>query len=156
MIKFVCPLVTVKSISDSKKFYQNVLGQIVKNDYGANVVFEGDFSIHEQEHFQKLIDSKKIVKGGNDFELYFEDDDIEAIAAKIKNEGFELIHDIKTQPWLQRVIRFYDPDMNIVEIGESMRAVCLRLSEQGKSIEDIAKSTSLSREFILDSLQINL
>lgn len=131
------------------------MGQKVKNDYGANVVFEGDFAIHDKEHFRNLIEERKVIKGGNDFELYFEDNDVDAIADRLKSEGIQFIHEVKTQPWQQKVIRFYDPDLNIIEIGDSLRNVCLRLSAEGKSIEEIEGMTSLTNKFILDLLQNN-
>jgi catechol 2,3-dioxygenase-like lactoylglutathione lyase family enzyme len=45
-MKYICPLIVVKDIAESRHFYENILGQKVKYDFGENVTFEGDFSIH--------------------------------------------------------------------------------------------------------------
>jgi len=38
------------------------------------------------------------------------------------------------EPWGQRVIRFYDPDMHIVEVGESLESVACMLHNEMKLI----------------------
>jgi uncharacterized membrane protein (UPF0127 family) len=32
----------------------------------------------------------------------------------------KFIHELREQPWKQKIIRIYDPDNNILEIGEPM------------------------------------
>ena len=53
--------------------------------------------------------------------FYFEDDDIDACFARIKDR-VALIHPIVRQSWGQRVFRFHDPDGHAIEIGEPMLA----------------------------------
>jgi catechol 2,3-dioxygenase-like lactoylglutathione lyase family enzyme len=69
-VKFICPLITVSDIEKSRDFYENILGQKVKFDFGENITFHGDFAIHLISHFKELIDNKEVIHGGNDFELY--------------------------------------------------------------------------------------
>ena len=146
-IKFVCPLITVTDITVSRNFYENILEQTVVTDFGANVGFER-FAIHLQPHFKMLIGDKEVVSGGNNFELYFEYDDLEQICEKLKAENVEFVHELREQPWKQLVVRFYDPDKNIIEIGESMDHLVFRLHQQGNSAEDISKMTGLDTNFI--------
>ena len=146
-VKFMCPLITVADIKRSRDFYERVLGQKVESDYGRNVGFEG-FAIHLRSHFQMLIDNKEIVVGGNNFELYFEYDNVEQICGKLRAEKVEFVHELREQPWHQQVVRFYDPDNNIIEIGESMECLTLRLFRQGNSIDKISTMTGLDIEFI--------
>jgi len=152
-MKFICPLITVSDINRSRKFYVDLLNQKVKYDYGQNVTFEGDFAIHLQSHFKDLIDGKEIKTGGNNFELYFENDNIEQIVDSLKANNVCFVHPLREQPWRQRVVRFYDPDNNIIEIGESMEHLCLRLSDENLSIEEISVVTGLSSGFIIESLK---
>ncbi|MBP8994194.1 MAG: VOC family protein [Bacteroidales bacterium] len=144
---------TVENIERSKHFYQEKLGQTIKEDYGENIVFEGDFSIHLKAHYSTLLNGHKITNGGNNFEIYFEHNDLETLQTKLKSTGVEFVHEIQTQPWQQRVMRIYDPDKNIIEIGESLEHVCIRLKNEGKCIEDIIKLTSLSEEYINQALK---
>ena len=55
MLKIVSPLVVVEDIGRSRHFYEQLLGQKVKFDFGPNVTFEGDFAIHLKSHFQSLL-----------------------------------------------------------------------------------------------------
>jgi len=117
--RFVCSLITVADITRSRNFYEEVLGQKVEADYGENVSF-GSFCIHLTSHFQKLIDNKPISNSANNFELYFDSDDLTQTVKKLQECNVQFIHEIREMPWKQKVIRFYDPDNNIIEIGEPM------------------------------------
>jgi catechol 2,3-dioxygenase-like lactoylglutathione lyase family enzyme len=119
-MKFICPLIAVKDIKTSREFYEKLLDQKVKFDFGENITFEGDFAIHLMSHFSNLIDNQEIKCGGNNFELYFEYDDVDKIVLKLKSASVVFVHEVREQPWRQKVVRFYDPDLNIIEIGESM------------------------------------
>jgi len=151
-IKFVCPLITVADIARSRDFYENLLGQKVVSDFGQNVAFEG-FAIHLQPHFKMLID-KEVVAGGNNFELYFEYDDVAQICETLKAENVEFVHSLREQPWKQLVVRFYDPDKNIIEVGESMEHLVLRLYQHNYSTDEIATMTGLDKEFIEKMIKI--
>ncbi|MDR2962406.1 MAG: VOC family protein [Bacteroidales bacterium] len=150
-VKFVCPLITVTDMKRSRDFYEQVLGQKVEADYGQNVLFEG-FAIHLRSHFSLLIDNKEVLAGGNNGELYFEYDNVAHMVAKLKSANVEFVHELREQPWKQFVVRFYDPDQNIIEIGETMEYVSRRLHKQGNSVEEIAAMTGLDSGFIENAI----
>jgi catechol 2,3-dioxygenase-like lactoylglutathione lyase family enzyme len=152
-MKFICTLLTVSDIEKSKHFYETVLGQKLKTDFGENISFEGDFALHLRSHFQELIDNKKTERGANDVELYFEDDEVDLIVKKLKENKVQFVHELREQPWRQKVVRFYDPDKYIIEIGESMEHVAYRLHLEGKNNEEIAKITYLPIEVVKISIQ---
>lgn len=148
-MKFVCSLISVGDIAVSRFFYENILKQKVKTDYGVNVTFEGGFSIHLENHFCGLLGPGHDIRhGSNDFELYFECNDIDEVQDELKRHDIAFIHMIREQPWLQRVMRVYDPDRHIIEIGESLEGLTLRLHAGGMTAEEINKRTSLPPEFI--------
>jgi catechol 2,3-dioxygenase-like lactoylglutathione lyase family enzyme len=147
-IRFTGTLITVADMKRSREFYEKVLRQTVEADYGENVAFEGGFSIHLRPHFKTLIDGKEISTGGNSFELYFECDDVEEIFEKLKASNVEFLHELREHPWRQKAMRFYDPDRNIIEIGETMENICLRLYGQGYSAGEIAEMTGISMDNI--------
>lgn len=154
-MKFICPLIVVDDINIARSFYEKVLDQKVEYDFGENISFEGGFAIHLKTHFADLIDLSpdNIIQRSNNSELYFEEDDLDGLLEKLNAEGpVEFIHGIKEQPWGQRVIRFYDPDKHIVEVGESMESVARRFSDQGLSIEEIAQRTSMPEDFVKQCL----
>ena len=40
--------------------------------------------------------------------------------------------------WGQRVVRFYDPDRHIIEVGENMKTVCRHFLDSGMTPEETA------------------
>jgi hypothetical protein len=86
-------------------------------------------------------------------ELYFETDELEPIYQRLKEAEVEFIHPVGEQPWGQRVMRFYDPDGHIIEIGETMEAVVWRLHEQGLSVEEIHEKSGMPPAFIEGVIQ---
>lgn len=147
-MKFICPLIVVNDIIESREFYEKVLKQKVKIDHGENITFEGDFAIHLKSHYKELIHNKQIRRGGNQFELYFEYDDLDVLEQKLKEAKVNWVHELMEQPWKQKVMRFYDPDQHIIEIGESMEHLVFRLKSEGLENKDIIKQTGLSKEFV--------
>jgi catechol 2,3-dioxygenase-like lactoylglutathione lyase family enzyme len=150
LLKFDGPLIVVNDMTRARHFYEQLLGQKVKFDFGPNVPFEG-FSIHLKSHFQSLLGSAAqypVTQKAHWGELYFETDDLEPIYHRLSEAGIEFIHPVCEQLWGQRVMRFYDPDGHIVEIGETMEAVVWRFFEQGLSIEVISEKSSMPREYI--------
>lgn len=52
-----------------------------------------------------------------------------------------LRHDIEEEAWGQRTIRFFDPDGNLIELGESIPCFCRRLYGGGMTAEQVADKT---------------
>lgn len=149
-MKYVCPLIVVKDIAVSRNFYEKILGQKIKYDFGENLSFEGDFSIHLEGHFKKLLGYEKedVIKKAHNFELYFESDDLDTVMQKLKANQIQFIHEIREQPWGQRVARFYDPDYHIIELGETIESLILRFHQAGLNVREIEKRTSLPADLI--------
>ena len=84
--------------------------------------------------------------------MYFEEEQFEEFIDRLKGYKISYVHDVVEYPWGQRVIRFYDPDMHIIEVGESMETVVRRFIGQGLSIEETAKRTQHPIEFVKNCL----
>ena len=150
MLKFDGPLIVVNDMARSRHFYEQLLGQKVKFDFGPNVPFEG-FSLHLKSHFQSLlgdVTANPVTQKAHWGELYFETEDLEPIYQRLNDAGVAFIHPICEQAWGQRVMRFYDPDGHIIEIGETMEVVVWRFHEQGLSIDRISEKGGMPRVFI--------
>jgi catechol 2,3-dioxygenase-like lactoylglutathione lyase family enzyme len=142
----------VRDIEVSKNFYIGILGLLVDLDFGKNVIFKNGFAIWEiQENhiiptklgFNKISDLKV-----NRFELYFETENLSGIFETLKREEVRFLHEIHEEPWGQQTIRFFDPDNHLIEIGESMRQFVHRFYNQGLTIEEVSKRTSVPIEEI--------
>ncbi len=153
-MKYICSLIVVEDIEKARHLYEAVLKQQVVEDYGQNIVFAGSFAIHKKEHFRGLIDNKPVIAGSNNFELYFEEDDLPAAEAALKACGLEFVHEVREQPWRQQVLRCYDYDKNIIEIGEKMEHTAYRLSLENLSIEEIARTTYLSEDAVKAAISL--
>jgi len=151
-MKFICALITVEDIQHSRHFYEALLGQKIKYDFGENITFHGDFAIHLRSHFKELIDNKEIKVNANNCELYFEYDDLEGMVMKLNREGVEFVHEIREQPWRQKVMRFYDPDENIIEVGETLEHLSCRLHREGLEVEQISGITNMPGDFVKNAI----
>ncbi len=153
-MKYKLPLIVVEDMERSRKFYEDLLGQEVILDFGANITFRGDFCLQTKDSWKGFLGDREdtIMFRSNNFELYFEEEQIDKFVEKLKYNGVELIHEVKGYPWGQNVIRFYDPDMHVIEVGESMASVVKRFHGQGLSVEEIAEKTQHPLEFVRNAL----
>ncbi len=153
---FTGTVITVDDIVLSRKFYEEVLGQKVILDFGANIAFEGGASLLEKGTWCEFInkDAKQIISLSNSFELYFEEDNFDDFMQRMKEyQGIEYVHETKEFPWGQRVIRFYDPDHHIIEVGESMKTVIRKFIKMGLSVEETVERTQHPIEFVESCLE---
>jgi hypothetical protein len=126
------------------------------NDFGRNVVFEGGLSIWQRNYALNLIfqgKTEEINVGGNNFEVYFETEDLKNLYNRLVNEKVEIIHSVIEHSWGQRGFRVRDPDGHIVEVSESMESVVRRLNNQGLSLEEITKKSMMPMDFIKMALE---
>lgn len=148
-MEFKLALLAVKDVEGSKKFYTGLFEQKVVLDFGWNVTFSGGFAI--QQNFAWLTDlpQEAVVEKSNNMELYFEVDDFDAFVEKLKTyPDIEYVHPPKKHDWQQRVVRIYDPDHHIIEIGESMAVIAKDYLSQGYSVEETAKIIQHPVEFV--------
>ena len=142
-------IIFVKDMAVSRKFYETVLGQEVAMDHGLNVGYKSGLALWQRDYALNVIHGKKTrPKKGNDIEVYFEYEDIGAAYAAVRSAGAEIVHEIREQPWGQRVFRFHDPDAFVIEIGEPMDALVRRLNREGMSEEAIHARTTLPVEIV--------
>lgn len=153
-MKFKLPLIVVKDMALSRKFYEEVLNQKVVLDFGANITFEGAFSLQTKGTWVDFIrkTEQDVLNKPDNFELYFEEEQFEEFVERLKSYEISYVHDVIEYPWGQRVIRFYDPDMHMIEVGESMKTVVKKFIEQGISIEETAERIQHPIEFVKSCL----
>ena len=111
-------LIVVKDIEKSKKYYHNLFGLSVVLDNDGNMILTEGLVLQEEKYWAEFI-GKEIISQNNHCELYFEEKNIEAFAEKLENlyPDTEYVNRLMTHSWGQQVIRFYDPDGNLIEVG---------------------------------------
>jgi len=139
----------VKDMERSRRFYETVLSQEVAMDLGVNVGYTSGLALWQQDYALNVIHGKKTEpKSGNMIEVYFESADIDEMYSAVRSYGSEFVHEIREQPWGQRVFRFFDPDNFIIEIGEPVDALVRRLSREGMTISEIVKKTTMPEDVV--------
>lgn len=111
-------LIVVNDIERSIKFYKELFGLQVILDQDGNVIMTEGLVLQDAKLWKNFID-KNLVPKNNMTELYFEEPNIEDFARKLKESEFEIeyVNELMEHSWGQKVIRFYDPDGNLIEVG---------------------------------------
>ena len=149
MLKFKCPLIAVSDMERSIGFYEEVIGDRVAMDFGANVQFEGGFALQEMTTWKSMIHTGSVRRKNNASELYFEEDDFDGFVKHLK--GFpeiQYVHGVEEMPWGQRIVRFYDPDFHIIEVGEAMDEVIKKLLKSGMTVEQVSEKSQYPIEYV--------
>lgn len=155
-MKFSSPVIVVSNMEKSKQFYYEVLGLEVILDFGANVTLTGGIGLQTKDSWCDFIQKSDndIVFGGNATELCFEESDFDSFLEKINNiNTINYVHNLIEHSWGQRVIRFYDPDNHIIEVGEDMVMVVKRFINSGLSIEATAIKMDVPVDYIKSCLE---
>ena len=78
-MKLKNPMLVVTDIDKSVEFYKKVFGLHVIMDFGANKTLTGGLALQTSETYKEFIGTSDISFGGNNFEVYFEEDDFEEL-----------------------------------------------------------------------------
>ena len=147
-MKFKNPLLVVSDMDISVKFYKEVLGLRKIMDFGENVTLTGGVCLQTKETWAEFIENESLSFGGKTSEIYFEEDDFDCFANKLKKLDIDYVHPVKEHSWGQRVVRFYDPDCHIIEVGENIKTVCKRFLESGMTPEQTAERMDVPLKFV--------
>ena len=114
-------LIVVKDIEASKKFYHDLFDIDMVLDNDGNMILTEGLVLQDEKIWKSFLD-RDIVPKSNSCELYFEEQDIESFIEKLERlyPGIEYVNRLMTHSWGQRVIRFYDLDGNLIEVGTPM------------------------------------
>ena len=146
-MKHVCMLISVEDIDAARKFYEDLFGLEVFQDYGKNIAFTCGLAL--QQDFDWLVDLPKemVIKKSNNAEIVFEERDFDDFLNKLKEyPDIEYLGDVVEHSWGQRVIRFYDLDGHIIEVGEDMKMVIKRFLAAGMTMEEVSVKMDASVE----------
>ncbi|MBQ3593432.1 MAG: VOC family protein [Clostridia bacterium] len=111
-------LIVVKDIEKSLKFYHDLFGIELVIDNDGNMILTDGLVLQDEKIWKSFL-GKDIVSKSNSCELYFEEQDIEGFIEKLERmyPNIEYVNRIMTHSWGQKVVRFYDLDGNLIEVG---------------------------------------
>lgn len=154
-MKFKNPLLVVSDMEKSIKFYKEVLGLRVIMDFGANVTLTGGVSLQTLETWSQFLEipTDNCTFNGRVSELYFEEEDFDSFSKKLCTLDIQYVHPVKEHAWGQRVVRIFDPDHHIIEVGENMKTVCHRFLDNGMTPEQVAIRMDVPLKFVKGCLR---
>lgn len=111
-------LIVVKDIGKSKQFYHDLFGLDLVMDNDGNMILTEGLVLQEETIWKKFL-GKEVTAEHNACELYFEESDIEGFVQKLERlyPSVKYVNKLMTHSWGQKVVRFYDPDGNLIEVG---------------------------------------
>ena len=114
-------LIVTEDVERSKKFYKDLFGLEVVSDNDGNVILTEGLVLQDEKIWKKFL-GKDIIPKSNSCELYFEEQDIEAFVEKLERSypSIQYVNKLMTHSWGQKVVRFYDLDGNLIEVGTPM------------------------------------
>ena len=119
-MKYVCTVISVADISAARKFYEELFGLEVYQDYGRNIAFTCGLAL--QQDFDGFLNKLKAYS------------------------NIEYLGEVIEHSWGQRVIRFYDLDEHLIEVGEDMQMVVKRFLASGMTMEEVSTKMDVSIE----------
>lgn len=155
-IQFHSTVIITRNFDRMKDFYAKILQQKIKLDFGECISFDCGLSIwklNEQLTAAKQLGYTYHHYGNKNMELCFETDHFEEIAEEISEHNVNYLHKITEEPWGQKTIRFFDPENNLVELGESIPCFVKRFYNDGMSIEEVSEKTSVPQEMVKEIIR---
>ena len=106
-------LIVVKDIEKAKQFYHDLFGLDVVLKQDGNVILTEGLVLQDEKIWTSFL-GKKITSKHNSSELYFE-----TFAEKLERlyPSIQYANKLMTCSWGQQVVRFYDLDGHLIEVG---------------------------------------
>ncbi len=114
-------LITVGDIEKSRQFYHDLFGLEMLLDNDGNMILTEGLVLQDKKIWGDFL-GKDIIPENNSSELYFEERNIEGFVKKLEAlyPDVKYVNTLMTHSWGQKVVRFYDPDGNLIEVGTPM------------------------------------
>lgn len=114
-------LIVVKDIEKSRQFYRDLFGLDLIVDNNGNMILTEGLVLQDEKIWKEFL-GRDIIPESNSCELYFEEQNIEAFIKKLEvlYPDIQYVSKFSVHSWGQKVIRFYDLDGNLIEVGTPM------------------------------------
>ena len=111
-------LIVVSDIERSRQFYQELFGFNVLRSSEGNMILTDGLVLQDKAVWEECT-GRKVTTESNSAELYFEDADVEGFIEKLERlyPGTEYVTRLSADERSRKVVRFYDPDGNLIEVG---------------------------------------
>ena len=115
-------LIVTNDMERAISFYHELFGLDVILDNDGNVIMTEGLVLQDASVWKNFL-KQEIIPENNASELYFEESDIEGFVEKLEMlyPDTRYVNRLMTHSWGQKVVRFYDPDGNLIEVGTPMQ-----------------------------------
>lgn len=146
-MKHTCVVLSVTDVKAARAFYEDLFGLELYQDYGINISFTCGLSLQQDFAWLVNLPKEKELHHANNMEICFEETDFDGFLQKLKKyPDLVYLGDVVEHDWGQRVVRFYDLDGHIIEVGEDMKMVIHRFLASGMTMEEISVKMDASVE----------
>lgn len=152
-MRYTCTVLSVADVDAARRFYEDLFGLEVYQDYGKNIAFTCGLALQQDFDWLVGLPKEKMLHKPNNAEIAFEEQDFDGFMKKLKEyPDIEYLGEAIEHSWGQRVIRFYDLDGHIIEVGEDMKMVTKRFLASGMTIEEVSLRMDVSIEDLIKLL----
>ena len=144
-MKYTSTVIAVSDINASRRFYEDLFGLELYQDYGINVSFTCGLSLQQEFDWLVSVPKETVLRRSHNMELAFETRDFDGFLEKLKQyPNIKRLGEVIEHSWGQRVVRFYDPDGHLIEVGENMKMVVERFLSAGMTMEEASARMGVS------------
>lgn len=150
-LKLSSTVIICQDLDTMKSFYHEVLQQEIEVDFGNCIAFKSKISLWqltEEYPIAQKLGRTFSEHRNNNLEICFETEEFDEIVENLKKLDINYLHEVEEETWGQQTIRFYDPENNLIEIGETIPCFVKRFYSQGLILEEVAKRTSVPLEYV--------
>ena len=114
-------LIVVKDLEKAKTFYHDLFGLDVILDQDGHVILTEGLVLQDEKIWTSFL-GKEIISKHNSSELYFEEKNLEEFVGKLERlyPSIKYVNKLMTHSFGHQVVRFYDLDGHLIEVGTPM------------------------------------
>lgn len=99
-MKYTCMLISVADINAARKFYEDLFGLEVFQDYGRNIAFTCGLALQQDFDWLVNLPKEKVLKKSNNAEIVFEEQDFDGFMNKLKGyPDIEYLGEVIEHSW---------------------------------------------------------
>lgn len=111
-------MIVVKDIERARQFYHDLFGLEKILDQDGNMILTEGLVLQKEQIWRQFL-KQDVIPKNHACELYFEESNIEEFVERLEMlyPDIEYVTRLMTHSWGQKIVRFYDLDGNLIEVG---------------------------------------
>jgi catechol 2,3-dioxygenase-like lactoylglutathione lyase family enzyme len=111
-------ILLTKDMERAIRFYRDVMGLELQKQFETVAFFQDGLVIHDDAVYLGYIGGSDPSARGFRAVYYYIASDIDEMYRSLEEKKVDFIHGLEAQSWGEKCVRFYDPDGNVIEIGD--------------------------------------